>query len=233
LQQLRDDLTNTIVHDLRSPLTSILGSLYMLEEMVTPDKPDSDERQSVSISMRSAQRMLDLVNSLLDISKLKSGQALIEPKPVPLLNVVEAAVEHLSPLAEDSGIMIVHFVPSDLPLVLIDREKIHRVLINLIDNALKFTPQGGHVTILAERWRDDPAFVRCAVRDTGPGVPPEFRARIFERFVQIADQIGRRRGSGLGLSFCHLAVEAHGGQIWVDDAPGGGSEFSFTVKAAG
>ena len=232
LQQLRDDLTNTIIHDLRSPLGTILGSLYMLEDMITPDNPDSDERQSVSISMRSAQRMLDLVNSLLDISKLKSGQALIEPKPASLDNVVEAAIEHVAPLATESGIMIVHYVPSDLPLVLIDGEKINRVLINLLDNALKFTPEGGHVTVLAERWANDPSFVRCAVRDTGPGIPPEFRMRIFDRFVQIADQIGRRRGSGIGLSFCHLAVEAHGGQIWVDDAPEGGSEFSFTVRVA-
>ncbi|HZY41170.1 MAG TPA: ATP-binding protein, partial [Anaerolineae bacterium] len=108
---------------------------------------------------------------------------------------------------------------------------IGRVLTNLLDNALKFTPAGGQITVLTERWAADPAFVRCAVRDTGPGIPPEFRTRIFERFAQLPDQSGRRRGTGLGLSFCHLAVEAHGGQIWVDTAPGGGSEFSFTVKA--
>ena len=74
-------------------------------------------------------------------------------------------------------------------------------------------------------------MVRCTVRDTGPGIPPEYRTRIFDRFVQIANRTGRRRGTGIGLNFCRLAVEAHGGQIWVDDAPGGGSEFSFTLPA--
>ncbi len=231
LQMLRDELTNTIVHDLRSPLTSILGGLYMLKDMVTPDQPDSDESQALSISIHSTDKLLNLVNSLLDISKLKSGQALADLRPVSLDALVQSSVTHLIPLAQEIGIVIRQQLASDLPRVLADEDKLGRVLTNLLDNALKFTPANGQIGVLAERWSANPAYVRCAVRDTGPGVPPEFRTRIFERFVQLPDQVGRRRGTGLGLSFCRLAIEAHGGQIWVDDAPDGGSEFSFTVKA--
>ncbi len=201
-------------------------------EMVTPDQPDSDESQALTISIRSTNKLLNLVNSLLDISKLKSGQALVDLRPISLDTLIHTSVSHLIPLAQEVEIVIRQQIAPDLPHVLGDEDKLGRVLTNLLDNALKFTPANGQITVLAERWSVNPAYVRCTVRDTGPGVPPEFRTRIFERFVQLSDQAGRRRGTGLGLSFCHLAIEAHGGQIWVDDAPGGGSEFSFTVRAA-
>ena len=114
-----------------------------------------------------------------------------------------------------------------------DATLLGRALANLIDNALKFTPRGGQVVVSAERWSNGSglSLVRCFVRDTGPGIPPEYRTRIFDRFVQIANRPGLRRGTGIGLNFCQLAVEAHGGKIWVEDAPGGGSEFSFTLQA--
>jgi len=232
LQRMRDDLTNTIVHDLRSPLSSILGSLYFLEEITEQDS-DSPAGQALTISIRGANKLMDLVNSLLDIARLSTGQALVELQAQHLESVLDAAVDYLLPLALDSDISLSRQIDPDLPLVLIDEDKINRVLVNLIDNALKFTPRGGRVMVSAERWTNGSgyAMVRCIVRDTGPGIPPEYRTRIFDRFVQIASRSGRRRGTGIGLNFCQLAVEAHGGKIWVEDAPGGGSEFSFTLQA--
>jgi signal transduction histidine kinase len=230
---MRDDLTNTIVHDLRSPLSSILGSLYFIEELIEDQDSTAPTREALSISIRGANKLMNLVNSLLDIARLSSGQALVELHPQRLEMILDAAVEYLLPLAGDGEITLSKIVEPDLPLVLIDEDKINRVIVNLIDNALKFTPRGGHVTVSAERWLngEDGSYVRCIVRDTGPGIPPEYRSRIFERFVQISNRQGRRRGTGIGLNFCQLAVEAHGGRIWVDEAPGGGSEFSFTVQA--
>ncbi|CAG0931721.1 Alginate biosynthesis sensor protein KinB [Thermoflexales bacterium] len=232
LQRMRDDLTNTIVHDLRSPLSSILGSLYFMEEITEQDS-DSPAGQALTISIRSANKLMDLVNSLLDIARLSTGQALVELQAQHLEGVLDAAVDYLLPLALDSEISLSRQIDPDLPLVLIDEDKINRVLVNLIDNALKFTPRGGRVTVSAERWANGSgyAMVRCVVRDTGPGIPTEYRTRIFDRFVQIAHRTGRRRGTGIGLNFCQLAIEAHGGKIWVEDAPGGGSEFSFTLQA--
>ncbi|HEY4720760.1 MAG TPA: ATP-binding protein, partial [Anaerolineae bacterium] len=235
LQQLRDDLTNMIIHDLRSPLSSVLGSLQLLDEMIKPRNPAAPERQALTIATRSTRKLLDLVNSLLDISKLTSGQVMIETAPADLSSVIDLAIERLSSLASESSIIIRKQIAGNLPIVLIDEDKISRVLINLLDNALKYTPTDGRITILAERWptndRQRP-MVCCTVRDTGPGIPPEFRDSVFERFVQVTGQTGRRRGTGLGLSFCKLAVEAHGGKIWASDGPGGnGSDFSFTLPA--
>jgi GAF domain-containing protein len=233
LQRMRDDLSHTIVHDLRTPLSSILGGLYFLEELTEDSAASSPEREALSISIRSANKLLNLVNSLLDIARLSAGQTLVEVQAQRLEPVLDAAFESLLPLAEDSGITITRDIQSDLPLVLIDEDKVNRVLINLIDNALKFTPRGGRVAVVAERWRSsgESSYVRCSVRDTGPGIPPEYRTRIFDRFVQLANRRGRRRGTGIGLNFCRLAVEAHGGKIWIEDTPDGGSDFSFTLPA--
>jgi signal transduction histidine kinase len=176
---------------------------------------------------------MNLVNSLLDIARLSTGQALVELQAQRLESVLDTAVEYLLPLAADSEIDLVRQIEPDLPLVLMDEDKINRVLANLIDNALKYTPRGGRVTVSAQRWAGGAgqSMVRCTVRDTGPGIPPEYRARIFDRFVQIPNLSGRRRGTGIGLNFCQLAVNAHGGTIWVEGAPGGGGEFSFTLQA--
>ena len=236
-QQMREDLTDTIVHDLRSPLSSILGSLYILEEILTrsdDSSANSSAQQALAISIRGARKLLNLVNSLLDISRMRSGHTLMELRTTRLEAVLDDALEQLQLLAQESNIRINSQLPPELWLVSIDADKITRVFVNLIDNALKFTPPGGQITLIGENWRADNGrrFVRCAVRDTGPGIPEEFRASIFDRFMQISDHPGRRRGSGLGLNFCQLAVEAHGGKIWVVDAPGGGSEFSFTLPVA-
>jgi len=232
LQRMRDDLTSTIVHDLRSPLTSILSGLYLMQEMTAQDQADGDIGRTLAIGIRSTRRLLDLINSLLDISKLQTGQALVRLQPASLTAVIDPAVEHLGPLAEAAAINLRRDLAADLPPVLIDPDIIGRVITNLIDNALKFTPNGGLISVSAALDETDHRFVRCTVRDTGPGIPPEHRTRIFERFVQIDDQAASRRGSGLGLNFCQLAIEAHGGRIWVDDAPGGGSEFIFTLPRA-
>jgi signal transduction histidine kinase len=114
-----------------------------------------------------------------------------------------------------------------LPPLYADQGKILRVVANLVDNALKYSPSGGQVTLSAEPGQEKMIVVR--VRDNGPGVPEEFRQKIFERFSQIPGVRGRRRGTGLGLTFCKLAVEAHSGQIWVESNPTGGSDFIFTL----
>jgi signal transduction histidine kinase len=209
-----------------------LGSLYFVKELAEND-PASPAGQALNISIRSANKLMNLVNSLLDIARLSTGQALVELQAQRLESVLDAAVEYLLPLAADSEIDLVRQVEPDLPLVLMDEEKINRVLVNLIDNALKYTPRGGRVTVSAGRWTNGAghSMVRCTVRDTGPGIPPEYRTRIFDRFVQIPNLSGRRRGTGIGLNFCQLAVNAHGGKIWVEGPPDGGCEFSFTLQA--
>jgi len=131
-------------------------------------------------------------------------------------------------LARDQGLSIVNDLATDLPLVALDPEKLTRVIANLVDNALKFTPTGGVVRIVAD-LPDGQSEIRVGVLDSGPGIPDDYRARIFDRFVQVSGRRGARAGSGLGLSFCKLTVEAHGGRIWAENLQEGGSGFYFTL----
>jgi len=116
--------------------------------------------------------------------------------------------------------------------VFVDEEKIGRVLTNLVDNALKFTPPNGQVTLTGESAPGEAGFIRVGIRDTGAGIPAEYIERIFERFTQGPSKSSRRRGTGLGLTFCKLMVEAHGGSIWVESEEGQGSAFCFTLPLA-
>jgi signal transduction histidine kinase len=138
----------------------------------------------------------------------------------------------MSPLALELNVTLTVNVPTSLPSLNIDAEKIERVLLNLVDNAIKFTPANGYVSISAHepgKMGAEDNFVRVEVCDTGPGVPGQHKERLFDRFAQIDGQRGQRRGTGLGLTFCKLAVEAHGGQIWIEDNPQGGAIFAFTL----
>ncbi|MBN2304318.1 MAG: GAF domain-containing protein [Anaerolineae bacterium] len=236
LAQARDDLSNMIVHDLRGPLTAITTSLKLLNEIAPDDDPlGRAVKETTDMSSRAVRKMLNLVNSLLDISKLESGVIALEYEPTQLRPLTQAIMDELAPLAQELDVRLQIDMPESLPTLNTDPDKIERVILNLVDNAIKFTPSEGQVTIAAYPPGERGAaanFVRVDVRDTGPGVPDEHKERLFDRYAQIDGQRGRRRGTGLGLTFCQLAVEAHGGRIWIEDNPQGGSVFAFTLPVA-
>jgi len=234
---MREDLSNMIVHDLRSPLVAILDSYELIAEVMSPQASSNMIGPALQIGKRSTRKLLDLVNSLLDISRFEHGQVLLDTQFAALRPLAENALEQLAPMVSDRGLLARNEVPPDLPLVKVDEDQMTRVLINLIDNAVKFSPTGGQVVVTARPGTNgadaSAQAIVCSVRDMGPGVPPEFRDRIFERFVQVSEGLERRRGTGLGLAFCKMAIEAHGGSIWVEDAPDGkGSQFSFMLPIA-
>ena len=148
---------------------------------------------------------------------------------VRLPELVEPLLADFMKQANDAGIILRKEIPDRLPEVRIDSEKIGRVLANLVDNALKFTPSGGQVILSVEE--SSGGMVTVSVLDTGPGIPPQFREKIFEKFVQVPGRRDKRRGSGLGLTFCRLAVEAHGGRIWVEPRVPDGSRFVVLLPA--
>jgi NtrC-family two-component system sensor histidine kinase KinB len=187
------------------------------------------QREIVDVAHQGAQRLLNLITAILDVNRLESGQMPLEREPV-RLDIVAAEVAELEQvLARDKHQTIENRVTSDLPFVSVDVELIHRVLQNLIGNAIKFTPPDGLITLGA--WRDSAAerHVIVSVKDSGIGLVPELQARLFEKFV--TGRV-RGRGSGLGLAFCRLVVEAHGGRIWVESVPGNGATFLFTLPVA-
>ncbi len=233
LAQAREDLTRMIVHDLRAPLTAISTSMRLLTEIGSDDpKVARALSRTVDASQRALRKLLHLVDSLLDIAKIESGTITLDRSGYLLGPIVQGVQLELSPLAEDLDVKFDIRIPDALPPVWIDAPKIERVLLNLVDNALKFTPVNRTVTVKAYPSPEHIGFARIEVVDTGPGIPDAYKARIFDRFEQINGTQGRRRGTGLGLTFCKLAVEAHGGQIWIEDNPGGGSIFAFALPFA-
>ncbi|MCC6616527.1 MAG: GAF domain-containing protein [Anaerolineae bacterium] len=229
LADYRDEITHMAVHDLRGPLASIISSLSF-----TLDDPEivSDEptlRKTLGFSLESANNLLRLVESLLDIARLEKRQMPLKLASTSIELLVSETVVALTSSMQSANVTLVQEIGSDIHPLNVDHDVIRRVLINLVDNALRFTPADSKILIEATHHVD---HILIRIADSGTGIPPEERERIFERFRQIkANQPLRgSRGAGLGLTFCKLAVEAHGGRIWVDDnSPLPGACFAITL----
>ena len=221
LETMRDHLTHLIVHDLRQPLAGLCGYLELFLAR-SEDGVDPKLRELVSRAERQGQQLARLVNQVLDVAKIEAGRLTLEPTRADLVDTASQAVATLGP-GELSPVVL--DTPGPLPW-LCDHALVGRVIINLVGNALRFTPPGKriHVRILAGEE------ARIEVKDEGPGIDPAYHQRIFEKFGQV---VARRQQqgvtSGLGLFFCKLAVELHGGRIGVDSILGRGSRFWFTL----
>ncbi len=223
IEEMRNDLTAMIYHDLRAPLGNIVSSLDVLENGLPPDNPTL--QTVLAIAARATQRLTRLVDSLLDIQRLESGRAILHKEPISIEALAAEAAEAALPVAEAKRQALNSAVPPGLPPVSADAELIRRVLINLMENAAKYTPPGGRIEVSAEAGSQE---LTVTVSDNGPGIPPEQKLAIFDKFARI-QRPGGPKGMGLGLAFCRLAVQAHGGRIWVDSEPGSGSRFRFTL----
>ncbi len=226
LQRLREQTTDLVVHDLRNPLHSIMGAVGMLQMILSPNLIQ-ENRDLFNLINGNCERMQRLVESLLDISRMESGETELNLEPVNLAQLIQSDVSRVSSTLQTHGIASSIFMPANLPPVEVDLDMIDRVIINLLDNAIKFTPSGGQISVTAEPHID---HVAISINDTGSGIPLEQRPHIFERFARGSSEGPRPRGFGLGLTFCRLAVEAHGGKIWVEDGDGGvGCKCIFTL----
>ena len=225
LERLRDDLTHMIVHDLRTPLTSLLSGLQTVP-LVGEMNPVQTEMMDIAIS--GGETLLSMINDLLDVEKMEHETVPLTKTSLAAADLIEKACLQVALLASANQLLLVREAPADLPLFEGDEDKLTRTLVNLVGNAIKFTPPGGTVTIQASRSENN--CLLFSVRDTGEGIPPEAFDRIFEKFSQVDNRkAGRKMSTGLGLTFCKLTVEAHCGRIWVESAPERGSIFFFTV----
>jgi len=235
-ETLRDNLSQMLVHDLRTPLTTLLGPLQLLESQ-TLGPLDPIQKEVVSMSAQSGERLLGMVNGLLDISKLEAGELKLRRTQFPVSEVFENARRHAKRDGDTSTAPIL-CEPTTLQM-LADGDIIERVLINLLGNALKFTPCDGRVTLRATSVPAPIALtnaapaksaIRVEVEDTGEGIPPDHLERIFDKFGQVETrENGHKASTGLGLTFCKLAIEAHGGTIGVRSQVGQGSTFWFEL----
>jgi len=227
LDRMREDLISMIYHDLRSPLSNIVSSLDVLNAMLAPEG-DPAYNSLLNIAMRSTERIQRLTNSLLDMNRLESGQPVVNRFATSLHLLVRDALDAIAPTAESKNLTIHPDLPEGLPLVLVDADMIRRVLINLLDNAVKYSPPDEDITVTASQAD---SWMLLTVQDSGPGISAEDRERIFDKFTRLSSTRDAQ-GFGLGLAYCRLAVEGHGGKIWVDSAPGQGSRFCLTLPLA-
>jgi signal transduction histidine kinase len=226
LQELKDDLTNMVIHDLKGPLSEIKANLEMVASL---DIPDLAREMIDGAGMGSAD-LERMITNLLDISRMEENRLKLEPETFFLEEELDRAVVRFSRQADLTSVTLEKRIAPNLPAITADRRLIERVWANLISNALDYTPEGGRVGLGAEFT--DQTF-RFEVSDTGRGIPADLQELIFQKFSQGKQKDRPKTSSGLGLAFCKMAVEAHGGRIWVESREGEGSRFLFTIPAPG
>ncbi len=229
LARAQENVTQMLVHDLRSPLTAVTTSLRLLQQLVPADsdyKPIVEK--TTEVSRRAIRKVLMRVDSLLDVAKMESGDIYLDRQPVDALTIIETVRTELMPLANEMHVTMRTDLAPDLPLLHVDADKVERMLLNLVDNALKYTPENGTITIRAQ-MDGDAGWMQLAVADEGPGIPDDYKQRLFDRFVQVSGRQGTRRGVGLGLAFCQLVTKSHGGRIWIEDNLPQGTVFLATL----
>jgi NtrC-family two-component system sensor histidine kinase KinB len=227
LDSLREDMTAMIYHDLRSPLANIVSSLDVLEGMLV-SQDDESIKTLFTIASNSTSRIHRLISSLLDINRLESGQKIVSQQLVDPIALVQQAVKDVQPSANSRRQTIEVDLPDSLPSLWVDEDMSRRILINLLENAVKYAPAESPIKIGA---RAEDKMVRFWVQDSGPGIPADEREHIFDKFTRLKSK-ETSGGLGVGLAFCRLAVQGHGGRIWVESEPDQGARFQFTLPVA-
>jgi len=228
VDRMKTEFISTVSHELRTPLTSIKASMALL--LSENAGLDGEAVELLQVSKRNADRLVRLVNDILDVSKIEAGRLQLDPKEHQVGALCAEAVAGIEALAQKVGVAVRSSIAADVPRVRADSDRVVQVLTNLLSNALKFSPRGAEVELVVGR-RD--ASVLFEVRDHGPGIPVEFRDKLFTKFAQADRARREQEGTGLGLAICRALVLAHGGDIWFESEPGKGAAFFFTLPTTG
>lgn len=229
IEEMKSDFISTVSHEFRTPLTSMsMGTGLLLEEI--PGPLTENQKELVEAIKEDQERLKNLVNDLLDLSRIESGKIAMDIHGISITKIIEESLRAFGKQAEDKNINLSYDVEDNLPLVRADFNKVSWILINLIGNAMRYTPRdgSGKITIEAKQTGNN---ILVSVADNGIGIPQEYRKKIFEKFVQVKDKAGHPTGgTGLGLAICKEIIDAHGGRIWVKSKLGKGSTFYFTLS---
>ncbi|HWI64662.1 MAG TPA: HAMP domain-containing sensor histidine kinase [Symbiobacteriaceae bacterium] len=227
LEMARKELIANVSHELKGPLARVSGYLEAIKDGAGGE---SARAQHFEIVRREVGRLTRLVNDLLDYSRLEVGRLKLHPFPCDLAPTLHKAVQVFQGMAAQSGVELAEEIPGALPIVECEPERIEQVLVNLLENALSFTPRGGRVSVATS---ESEGWLELTVTDTGPGIPPEELGRIFDRFYKLDPaRTPDRRGFGLGLTIVRQLVELHGGEVFATSEIGKGSCFGFRLPLA-
>ncbi len=239
IDRMKTDFISTVSHELRTPLTSVVGFAKIIHKKLTdkviPVLTELDKKtrktlaqvvENIQIIVSEGERLTALINDVLDIAKIEAGKIEWHFQPAAAKELIERAAAATSSLRETARLALNLEISPDIPIIEVDQDRILQVLINLISNAIKFTPTGS-ITLKALATQSEVVF---SVIDTGVGIAPEDREKVFEKFKQVGDLMtDKPKGTGLGLAICKQIIEHHGGRIWVESELGKGSNFSFTI----
>jgi signal transduction histidine kinase len=226
MERVRRDLVANVSHELKTPITALHAHLENLLDGVERPEPGT-----LQVMLAQSERLGRLVDQLLQLSQLESGELPLRREEVALRPLVARVISEIEITRGRRDVELTQEVAEDVPPVFADTERIHQVLFNLLDNAVRLSAAGGKVAVRASRRGK---VVEVAVQDTGPGIPPEHLPRLFERFYRVDTARSRDEGgTGIGLAIARSVVEAHGGRIWADSEPGRGSTFTFELPVAG
>jgi signal transduction histidine kinase len=226
LERVRRDLVANVSHELKTPISALHAHLENLLDGVERSEPET-----IQVMLAQSERLGRLVDQLLELSRLESGDVPLHRENVPLRPLVSRVLSEIEVTRHRHDVELAQEVPDDVPTVFADAERVHQVLFNLLDNAVRFTPPGGRICVSASGHNGS---VDITVRDTGPGIAAEHLPRVFERFYRVDTARSRDEGgTGIGLAIARSVVEAHGGRIWAESEPGKGSTFTFELPVAG
>ena len=233
VEQMKSEFVSLVSHELRTPLTSIIGFISLILDGKT-GKINQKQYESLSRAHRQSKRLAALINDLLDISRIEAGRIEMKRERVHIDRVAKRRIEELRPQADEKAITLLLDANPTLPLLIADADRVGQVFINLIGNAIKFTPNGGKVTVRISESPHNGSVsngFHVEIIDTGPGIPPDERKKIFDKFQQLAStRTQQHGGTGLGLSIASGIVEAHGGKLWVDAGDNEqGCNFQFFI----
>ncbi len=227
--QMKNQFLSHVSHELRTPLTAIYQFITILLDGLAGDI-STEQREYLGIVLNNVNQLRTMIGDLLEVTRSETGKLSINPQGMSLVSLIVETLDTLRPTAATKGISLSCDLTSDLAPVFADALRVRQMLVNLIDNAIKFTPENGIINVSGQTIEDDPEFVCVSVADSGCGISPEGTKMIFERLYQETNTSNiSRKGLGLGLYICKELVERHGGRIWVESRLGYGSKFSFTL----
>ena len=236
IDTMKSEFISVVSHEMRTPLTSIKNAIEIIMTRKTGTITD-DQQKFLQIAERNISRVVNIISGYLDLAKIELGKVEFHFQEISLQTFMEGIARDFLARAQEKGITFSCTLPEGLPSVTADPQRLEQIVVNLLDNALKFTPDKGSITISAQPGEAPPGsgdrrFVKVSVKDTGRGIPASDRERIFDKFYQVEDSPARKMGTGLGLSIVRELIEAHGGKIQVESEPGKGSRFSFYLRIA-
>ncbi len=225
LNRIKTSMTDMIVHDLKGPLGSIMANLDLLSFGTLSE----EDRESLDLSIEGSQEMLRLIMNIINVSKLEEGKIKLVYEEVEIKEMVLSSIDQLAGMVRLKELKISMLIQEDIGNIMVDQDLISRTIVNLLSNAINYSPEGGKIEVRAN-YSDEKGRVKVSVQDYGQGIPPEQSETIFDRFsLARGDSNQYAYSTGIGLTFCKMAVEAHGGKIWVESEQGRGSDFQFLI----